>query len=148
MVPNSNMFFSSGSLNLRSTLIFKMLHFDRVDDIDRLLNAMEITSSVTDMIIEDNRRRHVTVLVSERGTWNVESEARNQNNEGSNNRGRLLKRTIKRSKSVMDMLMPCTGSYSKQIQNFKAKNIKQVRYICLFFFLHKKVSLGFKVVDI
>ena len=23
------------------------------------------------------------------------------------------------------MLMPCTGSYSKQIQNFKAKNIKQ-----------------------
>ena len=120
------MFFSSGSLTLRSTLI-KMLHFDRVDDIDRLLNAMEITSSVTDMIIEDNRRRHVTVLVSERGTWNVESEARNQNNEGSNNRGRLLKRTIKRSKSVMDMLMPCTGSYSKQIQNFKAKNIKQVR---------------------
>ena len=40
---------------------------------------MEIKNSITDMIIEDNRRRHVTVLVSERGTW---AEDRNQNNEG------------------------------------------------------------------
>ena len=55
------------------------LLFFSVDDIDKVLNAMEITNSITDMIIEDNRRRHVTVLVSERGTW---AEDRNQNNEG------------------------------------------------------------------
>ena len=53
-----------------------------MDDIDCLFDAMEITNSITDMIIEDNRRRHVTVLVSERGTWGLESEGRNQNNEG------------------------------------------------------------------
>ena len=50
-----------------------------MDDIDKVLKEMEITNSITDMIIEDNRRRHVTVLVSERGTW---AEDRNQNNEG------------------------------------------------------------------
>ena len=50
-----------------------------MDDIDKVLKEMEITDSITDMIIEDNRRRHVTVLVSERGTW---AEDRNQNNEG------------------------------------------------------------------
>ena len=55
----------------------------------------------------------------------MESEARNQNNAEGNNRAKLIKRTIKRSKSVMDILMPCTGSYTKQIESHKAKNIKQ-----------------------
>ena len=43
-----------------------------------------------------------------------------------NTRGRLIKRTIKRSQSVMGMLT-CTGGYSKQVENYRAKNIKQVR---------------------
>ena len=50
-----------------------------MDDIDKVLKEMEITNSITDMIIEDNRRRHVTVLVSERGIW---TEDRYPNNEG------------------------------------------------------------------
>ena len=96
----------------------------RVDDIDKVLIEMEMTNSITDMIIEDNRRRHVTVLVSERGTW---AEDRNQNNE-ENTRGRLIKRTIKRSQSVMGILT-CTGGYSKQVENYRAKNIKQTEVL-------------------
>ena len=42
-----------------------------------------------------------------------------------NTRGRLIKRTIKRSQSVMGMLT-CTGGYSKQVENYRAKNIQQV----------------------
>ena len=59
----------------------------------------------------------------------MESEARNQNNAEGNNRTKLIKRTIKRSKSVMDILMPCTGSYTKQIESHKAKNIKQTEVL-------------------
>ena len=63
----------------RFSLLTISFSFFSVDDIDKVLKEMEITNSITDMIIEDNRRRHVTVLVSERGTW---AEDRNQNNEG------------------------------------------------------------------
>ena len=38
----------------------------RIDDIDSLMEAVEATASITDVIIEDNRRRHVTLLLSER----------------------------------------------------------------------------------
>ena len=44
-----------------------------------------------------------------------------------NTRGRLIKRTIKRSQSVMGMLT-CTGGYSKQVENYRAKNIQQVYF--------------------
>ena len=99
-----------------------------MDDIDQLLSFMEDTGSITDVIIDDNRRRHVTVLLSERGTWNAElsaTESKNQRHkmEGTY-RGRLLKRTIKRSKSVMDMFLP--SSDAKDFDIYKAKNIKQV----------------------
>jgi hypothetical protein len=45
----------------------------RLDDIDSLFEAMEASpTSITDVIIDDNRRRHVTILLSERGTWATE----------------------------------------------------------------------------
>ena len=41
-----------------------------MEDIDALLEAMEnVAGTVTDVIIDDNRRRHVSLLLSERGSW-------------------------------------------------------------------------------
>ena len=45
------------------------ISYFRIDDIDSLMESVEATASITDVIIEDNRRRHVTLLLSERGSW-------------------------------------------------------------------------------
>ena len=44
-------------------------------------------------------------------------------------RGRLLKRTIKRSKSVMGIFVSSKSS-SSNFDTYKAKNIKQVKRVC------------------
>ena len=93
----------------------------RMDDIDQILTAMdEVGSSVTDVIIEDNRRRQVALILSEQGSW--------RGDMGRNLKGlgpRLARRTMKRSKSVMDLLL-FTGKNSDSDElNSKSKNIKQ-----------------------
>jgi hypothetical protein len=41
-----------------------------MDDIEALLDAMEnVAGTVTDVILDDNRRRHVSTLLAERGSW-------------------------------------------------------------------------------
>ena len=89
------------------------------------MEAVEDMTSITDVIIEDNRRRHTTLLLSERGTWNnAESESKiMHNHEVSGYRGKLLKRSIKRSKSIMGIFTPTSN---KELDTYKAKNIKQV----------------------
>ena len=88
------------------------------------MEAIETTASITDVIIEDNRRRHVTLLLSERGTWNnTDSESKFITKDSGSYRGRLFKRTIKRSKSVMGIFV---SSSNKDLDTYKAKNIKQV----------------------
>ena len=105
-------------------------HFFRLDDIDQLLEAMEITACVTDVIIDDNRRRHITILLSERGNWSLESAATDSTKHIGTYRGRLFKRTIKRSKSVMNMFV--SNTESKDWENGKAKNVKQVNIsVCI-----------------
>ena len=91
------------------------------------MEAVEDMTSITDVIIEDNRRRHTTLLLSERGTWNnAESESKiMHNHEVSGYRGKLLKRSIKRSKSIMGIFTPTSN---KELDTYKAKNIKQVPY--------------------
>ena len=110
----------------------------RVEDIDCLLNEVESSSaSISDMIIDDNRRRHVTILMSERGSWTTEAssslglEAGGKSSSRSltaktlgSYQNRLLKRSIKRSKSVINMFI--STSDSKDWENTKAKNITQV----------------------
>ena len=89
------------------------------------------------MIIDDNRRRHVTILMSERGSWTTEAssslglEAGGKSSSSSltaktlgSYQNRLLKRSIKRSKSVINMFI--STSDSKDWENTKAKNITQV----------------------
>ena len=93
-----------------------------MDDIDCVLSAMEKLEGITDVIIDDNRRRHVTVLMSET-TWSLDDAKHKA--EGAYRGGRLIKRTIKRSKSVMDMFL--SSADSKETENYKAKNIKQVK---------------------
>ena len=54
-------------INLEKSQIFLIF---RMEDIDALLEAMEnVAGTVTDVIIDDNRRRHVSLLLSERGSW-------------------------------------------------------------------------------
>ena len=114
-------------------VLYFVLHFFRVDDIDSLLHFVESSNlSISDVIIDDNRRRHVTILMSERGSWTTgNTEASNSlglNKEnklasGAGYQNRLLKRSIKRSKSVINMFIS-TSSHSKELEQ-KAKNIKQ-----------------------
>ena len=86
---------SADIFNILSTLPSKM------DDVDALLEAMEnVAGTVTDVIIDDNRRRHISILLSERGSWRPNLD---RNLHGSSSR--ILKRTIKRSKSVVDILL-------------------------------------------
>ena len=106
-----------------------------MDDVDQLLEAMACLGSVTDVIIDDNRRRHVSILLSERGTWNLDSVTGSasdnlMHHKEGRYRGRLLKRTIKRSKSVMDMFLSTMESKDVTSEHYKAKNIKQVRLFC------------------
>ena len=141
------------------------------------MEAVEATASITDVIIEDNRRRHVTLLLSERyickkhcqiiyifaffltvlsfkdydwlcstestnqkspkkilkwfiyrGSWNHNLDSTDSKlhaKEVGSYRGRLLKRTIKRSKSVMGIFVSSKSS-SSNFDTYKAKNIKQV----------------------
>ena len=108
------------------------LFFSRVDDIDSLLHFVESSNlSISDVIIDDNRRRHVTILMSERGSWTTNTEAacslglNKENKTGAPGyQNRLLKRSIKRSKSVINMFIS-TSSHSKELELQKAKNIKQ-----------------------
>ena len=114
-------------------VLYFELHFFRVDDIDSLLHFVESSNlSISDVIIDDNRRRHVTILMSERGSWttgNTEASSSlglNKENKlasGAGYQNRLLKRSIKRSKSVINMFIS-TSSHSKELEQ-KAKNIKQ-----------------------
>ena len=94
------------------------------------MEAVEATASITDVIIEDNRRRHVTLLLSERGSWNHNLDSTDSKlhaKEVGSYRGRLLKRTIKRSKSVMGIFVSSKSSTSSSnFDTYKAKNIKQV----------------------
>ena len=131
-----------GAQKLHQNLIVKIycyfvlyfeVHFFRVDDIDSLLHFVESSNlSISDVIIDDNRRRHVTILMSERGSWttgNTEASSSlglNKENKlasGAGYQNRLLKRSIKRSKSVINMFIS-TSSLSKELEQ-KAKNIKQ-----------------------
>ena len=110
----------------------------RVDDIDSVLNLVESCSlSISDVIIDDNRRRHVTILMSERGSWTTEASSslglrENKGKAGVAYQNRLLKRSIKRSKSVINMFIS-SNSDSKELEQ-KAKNIKQVCVYLLHFY--------------
>ena len=109
----------------------------RVDDIDSVLNLVESCSlSISDVIIDDNRRRHVTILMSERGSWTTEASSslglRENKGKAVAYQNRLLKRSIKRSKSVINMFIS-SNSDSKELDQ-KAKNIKQVCVYLLHFY--------------
>ena len=56
---------SAAIFNILSTLPAKL------SDVDGLLKAMDLVAGtvVTDVIIEDNRRRQVAFLLSEQGSW-------------------------------------------------------------------------------
>jgi len=55
---------SADIFNILSTLPAKM------DDVDALVGAMDnVAGTLTDVIVDDNRRRHVSMLLSERGSW-------------------------------------------------------------------------------
>ena len=96
---------------------------NRMDDIDKLMKGMEeVGNSVTDIIIEDNRRRQVALILSEQGSWRGQLDKHAKGAAGI----RLARRTMKRSKSVMDMLL-FTGKHNDadEERNQKSKNIKQ-----------------------
>ncbi|TRY67052.1 hypothetical protein TCAL_07812 [Tigriopus californicus] len=108
---------SAAIFNFLSTLPIK------INDIDSLMKAMEdVRPTITDIIIEDNRRRHVAFLLSEQGSWRGDLE---RHITGS--KIKLTKRTMKRSKSVMDLLLfpkPKEGQ-----NNSKSKNIMQTEVL-------------------
>lgn len=98
---------SAEIFNLLSTLPGK------VTDVDTLFEVMEdVAGNVTDVIIEDNRRRQVAFLLSEQGSWRGELD---RHIKGS--RTRLTRRTLKRSKSVMDMLLFSNKGKKNYINN-------------------------------
>ena len=97
----------------------------KIDDVDALFEAMdEVAGNVTDVIIEDNRRRQVAFLLSERGSWRG-GVINARNGSGPT---RITRRTMKRSKSVVDMLLFTSKDADADI-NAKSKNIKQTEIL-------------------
>eukprot|EP00095_Tigriopus_kingsejongensis_P005364 maker-scaffold34_size539781-snap-gene-3.23 protein:Tk05364 transcript:maker-scaffold34_size539781-snap-gene-3.23-mRNA-1 annotation:"small g protein signaling modulator 3-like protein" len=108
---------SAAIFNFLSTLPMK------INDIDILTQTMVgMAPAVTDLIIEDNRRRHVAFLLSEQGSWRGELD---RHMHGS--KIKLTKRTMKRSKSVMDLLL-FPKSHEGRVSG-KSKNIQQTEVL-------------------
>ena len=116
------------SSNFNPVWHFVLSFSGRVDDFSVLLAAMlETSSAVTDVIVEDNRRRHVAFLLSEQGSWRGDLDR-----HVKTNKMKLTKRSMKRSKSVVDLLLfpGKSGSGSGcSAMNEKSKNIQQTEVL-------------------
>ncbi len=129
---------SAEIFNILSTLPGKL------DDVDALLEAMgDVGGAVTDVIIEDNRRRQVkhgsakvmtncalrlllvclydqvALVLINQGSW------RGGLNRHLRGPIRLTRRTMKRSKSVMDLLLFTKDDSADKAEQEKSKNIRQ-----------------------
>uniref|UniRef100_A0A0K2UNQ4 RUN and TBC1 domain-containing protein 3 n=1 Tax=Lepeophtheirus salmonis TaxID=72036 RepID=A0A0K2UNQ4_LEPSM len=98
-----------------------------IDDADELLRIVNHDlSSISDVIIETHRRRHLAVILSEQGSWKTGIEP---SSVGPPNR-----RSFKRSKSFVENLLPFgndDGSLLLHGEDRKNKNIRQTECLVL-----------------
>ena len=99
-------------------------------DVDALMDAMvEVGATVTDQVVDENRRRQVAFLLSERGSWATGDRLGGGGGSAAGSgRVRLSKRTLKRSKSVMDLLL-FNKSDDAGAEARKSKNIQQTEVL-------------------
>lgn len=92
-----------------------------VEDVDQLLErSFNLASSLTDVIIETHRRKHLAYLMADQGALVNPESTRNLPKQ------HLNRRHIKRSKSMLQLLL---FGDDEGIDDIKSKNIKQTELL-------------------
>ncbi|XP_072029741.1 small G protein signaling modulator 3 homolog isoform X2 [Amphiura filiformis] len=94
-----------------------------VDDVDKLLEVgMKHSASLTDIIVDTHRRKHLAYLMAEQGA------IVNPESTGNLPKQHIHKRQLTRKKSFMGSLQNVFGQDEKS-DDLKAKNIKQTELV-------------------
>ncbi|XP_077979696.1 small G protein signaling modulator 3 homolog [Glandiceps talaboti] len=91
-----------------------------IDDVDKLIEAaMKVSSSLTDVIIDTHRRKHLAYLMAEQG------QIVNPESAGNLPKQQLHRRQLQRRKSLIGQIF----GQDEKAEDLKAKNIRQTELV-------------------